>query len=286
MRGTARLAAALTLALTVVCAGGVRAAEEEVELGWFNRTELAAVFTDGNADSQTFGFKHKTTRQWERSRGWIRLEGTQAEARTASRFAVGSPMDFDIIEPDREKTVENYLAELRYDHRISERTFWNAGVSWDRNLQAGIEDRYIGYAGVGNIWWDRADLKFNTSYGVSYTDRTEEQPDPDKEDSFAGVRFNWGYLNKFGKVTTYTNDWTVNVSLDDTEDWNFDMVNAISVAMSERLALKVSLQWLYNNLPALETIVLLDPVMMEIGTVEVRKDELDTILSASLVIDF
>ena len=62
------------------------------------------------------------------------------------------------------------------------------------------------------------------------------------------------------------------------------MTNSIAVGINSRLALKVSLQWLYNNFPALEEIDLLGAE--EGATVMARKEKLDTIFSTSLVISF
>ena len=69
------------------------------------------------------------------------------------------------------------------------------------------------------------------------------------------------------------------------------MMNSITVAINARLALRVSLQWLYNSIPGLEEVPLfvLDPetgLKVEVGEVEVRKDQLDTIFSTSLVVNF
>ena len=67
-----------------------------------------------------------------------------------------------------------------------------------------------------------------------------------------------------------------------------DMTSAITVSMSEKLALRVSLQWLYNNKPALQEIdvIFIDESGAEIdfGTTTIRKEKLDTIISTSLVI--
>ena len=57
--------------------------------------------------------------------------------------------------------------------------------------------------------------------------------------------------------------------------------------MTKRLALKVSLRWLYDDLPALQEVPLFDtPAGTQTGTVFVELDELDTILRVSLVANF
>jgi len=265
--------------------------EEEQKLGWSNVTDLSLVVTEGNSSTETFGFKNRLRRNWERSRGLLRLEAVRsntADDQYALVEDLDNPDDFIIVTPGKTLDVEKYLVLGRYDRDISERFFWNVGASWDRNLDAGIVNRYTGWAGVGNIWWDRDDLAFSTDYGLSYTDREEEVPDPDKDDRFAGVRFGWDYLNAWGKLTTFTNEWNVNSNISQFSDWSSDMTSAITVAMSEKIALRVSLQWLFNNKPALEEI---DVIFIAsggeeatIGTTTVRKEKLDTIFATSLVI--
>lgn len=267
--------------------------EAEKELGWSNSTDLGLVITDGNSSTETLSFNNFLQRLWNNSRYTMRIEAVRSNtADDPFAVVIGEPDgDFYIEYPSKKLDVERYYIENRYDRSITERLFWNAGVSWERNKNAGILNRYVGFAGVGNLWWTREDLKFSTTYGLSYTDREDEVQDPFKDDTFIGFRFGWEYLNQWGKVTTYRNTWNYTNSLNDTSDYYSDMVNSISVAINERLALRVSLQWLYNSIPALENVTLfvLDQetgLKVEIGEVPIRKDELDTIFSTSLVINF
>lgn len=303
---------------------------------WDNDTELSLVATQGNAETISFGFKNVYQKWWgaqDNSRFQLKLEGTLSQE-ADDRFVVATldpsqPIDPDdpcsstgttctTVEPALKDSIERYLVEGRFDRKFSRRTLWHAGASWDRNLtdRSGVENRYIGFAGVGNIWWDNDDLRFRTNYGVSYTDREETTPDPLKEDRFGGLRFDWSYRNKWGKNVTYTNTWTINSSLDDTQDYNFDMINGISVTMTKKIALKVSLQWLYNNEPPLNTVDLecanpnpsdprdtipcdllcvddggapiscLDPGAMQLNNeTDIRKDKSDLIFNTSLVVE-
>jgi len=268
-------------------------AEEGEDLGWRNSTDLSLVVTEGNSSTETLGFNNYLTRLWSRSRYSLRVEAVRSNT-ADDPYAIVIPEtdgDFYVEYPDQALDVERYFIENRYDRSITERLFWNAGVSWERNKAAGILNRWVGFAGVGNLWWTREDLKFSTTYGLSYTDREDEIPDPLTDQSFSGFRFGWEYMNQWGKVTTYRNNWNFTNSLNDTSDYYSEMVNSISVAINSRLALKVSLQWLYNSVPGLENVSLfvLDPetgLRVEVGEVEIRKDSLDTIFSTSLVVNF
>jgi len=264
--------------------------EAEVDTGWSNETELSLVVTQGNSDTQTFGFKSALGRKWKRGDYSLRLESVRSDT-ADDRYAVadpGSDGGFIVVQPSPTLDVDKALILNEYHHKITDKFTWNAGLSWDRNKDAGIVRRYIAFAGVGNIWWDRDDLKFSTDYGFSYTDREEETPDPEKDDQFVGVRISWDFLYKIGKVTTLTNIFNINSNVNDFNDYYFDTTTAVAVAMNSHLALKVSLQFLLNNQPALEEIDLfLDPdQVVNIGTVEVPKDSLDTVFNTSLVIHF
>ena len=295
-------------------------AEAETK-SWTNESDLSLVVTEGNASAQTLGFRNLFQKHWQKSRFQLKLNGTQSKTAESSFRLVDPgftwepgedppPVTSTVIEPESEPDVEQYFIEGRYDSQITERLTWNVGASWDRNLDAGISSRTIVFGGLGNIWWDREDLLFNTSYGLSYTDRQDVTPDPERDDQFTGARFNWQYMNMWGKVTTYRNDWTINTNISDPQDFSFDMINSVAVKMTDHLALKVSLQFLYNNIPALEDVDVVavvrleDPdgipgngdeyfetvadggLTLELGTVQETKQKLDTVFNTSLVVSF
>ena len=276
--------AALVLAL------GTPAVMAQDETGWTHTAELSYVATDGNSEATSLGLSDLSRRQWAKSRFTVKLDAIRAETTdVVDRFAIETPPSVVTIE-ETTTTAERYLVEARYDRNISEKLFWFAGTSWDRNRPSGIEDRYQGFAGVGNIWWDTDDLKFRTDYAVSYTDQTDVVVDPAADDSFVGLRFSWEYRNKFGESTQYGNDFIVDYSLDESDDWRMDMTNFVAVAMNKRLALKVSLQFLYDHMPPRDLIPVfdMDPNAggTQTGTTFFEKDDLDTIFKAGLVVNF
>lgn len=280
--------ALVALAVLGLIAPCVRAAEEDEERGWSDKAELGVVATSGNTESTTFGFKNKLWWVGERSK----FETNAAGIRTRSivnKFAVGDPNGNFRVEEENDVTAENYYLDARYDHKISMKFFWFAGASWDRNEFAGIDSRTTGFGGVGNIWLNRKDHKFRTDYAATYTWQKNVVDDDDFDETFGGLRFSWAYLKKLNASTTYTNDLIINMNLEESEDWRGDMINAVAVSMSENLALKVSYQVLYDNLPSFEEIDIFDvspPGGTNLGTVLVELDEFDTILTASLVVNF
>jgi hypothetical protein len=153
--------------------------------------------------------------------------------------------------------------------------------------------------------------RFATSYGISYTDREEEKPDPEKDRLFAGARLGWDYMEQFNKGTTFENRFAANMNLSDPADYSLSTTSALTVSMASHVSLKVSLQWLYENEPALESdldviafVEVINPdgiagsgderfrtlssggAKLVVGSADARKDRLDTIFRTALVIKF
>jgi putative salt-induced outer membrane protein YdiY len=258
---------------------------------WSDAAEFGYVATAGNAQSTTLGFKNTLGRKWERSSFEVKTGGVRVSATTTTRTAVGpGPASFGVVEEkDTALSAENYFLNGRYDRTISGSVFWFAGGGWTRNRFAGVENRYEATGGIGNVWMDTDRAKFRTDYALSYTREDDVIRAPGVRDTFAGFRFSWKYEHRLGGTTTYGNDLVVDENLDDTSDLRGNMVNSVAVSMSRRLALKISLQSLYDHQPAFKEIPLLDappPGGVRIGTVLDRLDTLDTIFTASLVVTF
>jgi hypothetical protein len=85
---------------------------------------------------------------------------------------------------------------------------------------------------------------------------------------------------------SYTNELKLDGNLDRSTAWRGFNDNGFAVAMSSKLALKLGLQLLYENEPSLEEITLYDEDLEEIGTFVDELDSLDTIFTASIVVNF
>jgi putative salt-induced outer membrane protein YdiY len=305
-------------AATTVAAGDQA---EKPPSPWSNSTELSLVVTEGNSHTTSFGLKDTLEHKKDEARWRFRIDTLRTTKNDDAYLLIEPGLTFQpgetptpsprhAVRPASEPDIERYFTEGRYDHNISKVATWNAGASWDRNEDAGILNRYIVFAGVGHVWRDREDLAFRTSYGLSWTDREEEILDPEKEQRFPGARLSSDFKDKWGASTTYDNDFTFNISFEDFSDYNVDLIQGVSVSMSKHLSLKVSLQFLYANEPALEEVDviarvnLIDPdgipgngdeffetvdsggTEITIGEDSLRKEELDSTFRASLLISF
>jgi hypothetical protein len=248
--------------------------EEKKTSPWSNSTELSLVWTAGNSDVQTLGFKNTLEHKLSRGRTRIRLDTLRSDTSDDPYLLVEPGLTFlpgetlvdpptHEVRPGAEPDVARYFAEGKYEGNLSKAArwsaratgaTWNAGASWDRNEDAGILSRTIVFAGLGHTWRDRDDLKFRTTYGFSWTNRIEDVDDPEKDQKFVGLRLTSDFTDKWGANTTYDNDFTYNVSFKDLSDWNADLIQGVSVMMSKHLALKISLQLTYANEPALEDV--------------------------------
>lgn len=262
-----------------------RAQDDRPPPGWYNTTELTAVWAAGNARSSTFGFKNELRRLWEKATLSVQVGGLRTESTMRSRRAVGSATSYQVIDSTTsDVTAENYSARARLDRAISERTFVYASIGWLRNTFAGVESRYTLVGGLGNTWVDRESASLKTDYGVTYT--VQNDVAGDERDTFAGLRFGAEAKKEITATTKYTGALIVDENLDETSDLRVDLTNAIAVTISDGLALKTSLQLLFDNQPSPVRIPLFGPGGQPLGEeVTTALKKLDSLFTVALVID-
>src|SRR4030065_352058 len=86
----------------------------------------------------------------------------------------------------RPRGPKNSVRAGQNDRRISKRLLGQAGLSWDRNRFAGIDDRVIFTTGFGYEWVEKSRTQVKNSAGLTYTLRQTVGQDTA---SFAGLRF-------------------------------------------------------------------------------------------------
>ena len=261
---------------------------EEQQLGWSAKAELSYVRAAGNAKADTLGVKSTAIHQWTHASLTLKANGLRAESSEIRRVAVGEPESFVVREESfSQLTAENYLLSGTFDRNVSERLFLKAGASWERNRFKGIDNRYLGLLGLGNTWLDGERLKLETGYGVTVTRQEDVSPSPDADPTFVGAQASWDFSWRFSDNASFESELAFDANLAQTSDFRVDTTSSVSVSMTKRLALKVSLQWLYQNLPALTSVPLENPPGVDTGrTVLVPLEKLDTIFTTSIVVDF
>ena len=282
----------VTLVLTILVATGVgpaHAQDDDADPGWSDTTELTVVFTGGNAEASTLGFKNELGRAWESSDLVVGVGALRAESTAITRTAVGvSPLSFQLTKDSVSAlTAESYYARGQFDRELSASTFWYAGTGWERNTFAGIQNRYSWGGGVGNTWVDGDTSTFKTGYGLTYTLQDDVVETTDGNDTFAGLRLSYDYRRQLTANTEFTSVLVADENLQDTSDFRTDLINALAVSMSSQLALKVSWQLLFDHLPSLVGLPLIVAGGTPTGdTVFAELETVDNLLTFALVASF
>lgn len=263
--------------------------EEEAtpERPWSDSAEFSWVLIGGNAESSTIGFKNLYQYKWSNALFTLKTGAIRAESTIYTRFALGSPGDFSIIEQkDTKKTAEHYYINGQYDGNISKTFFWFAGAGWYRNEFSGIRNRYSTFGGVGNIWVDSERIKFKTDYGLQYTDETPVFEPEDYDGSYVSLRLSYNYFQKIFQFSEFNQDFEWIANLEEPSDFRANLLNSFTTALNHFLSLKIGLDLLYNNEPAYAGVPLFDDTMTQIGTVPYQLDELDYNFTTALVVTF
>lgn len=278
-----RAVAAAVAAAVALAAAGRAGAQEPIE--WENSTELSFVSTGGNASSTTLGAKGTLAGTKAANTVKIELGGIRSSIDVTTRTATGTPTTYTVSETTvSQVTAENYFLRARYDRKI-EPAYAFVGAGWDRNTFAGIRSRYAVVAGIGRAFVDGESGHLKVDVGGTYTIQKDVRPVAGAKEGFGGVRLTVDAVRKLSATTEYGSVLVIDENLADTEDLRADWTNSISVGLSQKLALKTSLQLLFDNLPSQLGVPLLGAGGTPTGTtVTTPGDKVDRILTLTLVI--
>jgi putative salt-induced outer membrane protein YdiY len=273
----------------MLVAGAVPLGGQEKKAGllgpWASTAEVSYVVTGGNAATSALSLGVSLTRKWTNDTLQFKSYVLRSNATTTTRTAQGTVDDFDVLEERVTRRVaENYLLAGQYDRRISKKLLGQAGLSWDRNRFAGVDDRVIVSTGFGFAWVERPRTVLKTAAGLTYTAR---QYVGQGTESFAGFRLSLTGDRKIAANSSVSTVFVFDDNLKRMKDWHFDWTNSVAASISKSLALKVSLRMLNANIPALQDLPLLDPLGQPTGLfVPYPLKRLDAFLTTSIVINF
>ncbi|MFO7769530.1 MAG: DUF481 domain-containing protein [bacterium] len=255
------------------------------ETGWSDTAELSYVVTAGNAQSATLGFSNKMVRRWPSAEFEMRFSGIRAESTTQTRVvtAAGPPVEVSTWS-DTRLSAENYGMSTRYSRTLSEHMFWYGGVSWKRNRFAGFDNRYIAAGGLGTTWFEEPGHRFRTEYAATFT--RQEDLLSSEPSTFAGARLSWEYARRLTDTADFENVLELDANLQETEDFRADMDSSVQVRVSQKLALKVGLKWIFDNRPSFVAVDDPEGLLPPGETARVQLEKLDTLFTTSLVLNF
>jgi putative salt-induced outer membrane protein YdiY len=220
------------------------------EPGTYANADLSYVLTSGNSSTSSLGFKGDLTHRWAKHSIGFAAGGLRASSSPDTRYAVGTPGDFEVVIPESELTAEAYYGRGRYDYKLSDRLYYTLGGGWERNRFSGIENRWLVDTGLGYIFVNNERTSFRGALGITYTSESYTADDG-RDGSFFGARGGWDFRQKLFSNTTFTHTLLADENLEDTDDLRLDANFGVHVAMSSRLGLKVNWRLLWDNQPAL-----------------------------------
>ena len=277
------------IALLVVVPAAAQEEEDGRKTGWFDTADVSFVITGGNSQSATLGLKNRLERSWQRSSFKWTISAVRVETTTLTQTAVLRPPDDIEVTEEKltELTAESYQSSASFERSFGKRVFWRVGSDVLRNTISGIDYRWSGVAGLGHTWFDRKRSKLQTSYGLALTTQQDVVPDPERDDTFVAARLGWDYRLALTSTTTFSSVFSLEQNLGDLEDTRIDTTNDVAVHISDRLALKASLQLQFANQPALIDVAVVTEDGDDAGlTVFVPARKLDSFFNIALVFDF
>ena len=251
--------------------------------GLYASADLSYVLTSGNSSSSSLGFKGDLTRRFTRHSIGFAAGGIRASSSPDARYAVGTPLDFEVQVPEAEPTAEAYYGRGRYEFKLSDRLFYTLGAGWERNRFSGIENRWVVDTGMGYVLLNSDRVGLRGAAGLTYTSE-DFTVDDGGDGSFLGARAGWDFRYGLLATTTFTHTLIFDQSFEDSSDQRIDAQFGLRVAMSAKLGLKVNWRILFDNQPASAEIPLFAPGGAPTGTTVVAPyKKTDQGFSVSLV---
>lgn len=245
-------------------------------------------FSSGNSESANLGLDAEAGGGVGRFRLSIDGGAFRAGVADAGRVAVGEPDDFVVR---RESAASTSANRAHFRVRLAgaeEREVGGfAAAGWERDLPAGVRGRYDLTAGVGRTLGGGSPGGLPAvalSAGLSLVRQRDLILDEDTADDTLALRLDArsaGRLRAFDLSLDAATVW----NLRERGDLRLDATGAAEVPITARLALRASLQTLFDARPALERIPLAPAAGAEpAGEVSARRARLDSILLASLAV--
>jgi putative salt-induced outer membrane protein YdiY len=201
------------------------AAEEPL---WEGTLGLAYLATSGNADTQTVGFDLAAERQ---PRPW----------------GLATSASFHRVQRDGEVTAERYVAKARAKRSLAER--WNlfGGLSADKDEFADVDLRLV--TEVGGTWKALTGPRHELALDAALTWTDEDRVAPEADSNYLGALLGLTYAWQLSETAELGQEILYYPNFDVTGDWRAESVTALSAAVLQRLAVKLSYEVRYRHQP-------------------------------------
>jgi hypothetical protein len=250
------------------------------------QAELSAISTLGNSQAFTFGLSNKLSYSWNGYEMQARLGAINVETTRKIFTAEGTPEDYEVVETEElTRTEEKLYLGGGFLKAYRPLLHGYATLDWDRNEPAGVQDRLSASLGLASPWHNEEAFKFRTGYGLQYTSENQVVEPSGYDRSSLGLRLEVNLLKGFAEKSKFTLDAVGVGNLEESSDWRADVKSALTSTLWKKVALKVGLNLGYDHQPAFRSVPLVEDGVSR-GTVLVPLEELDLLLTSTLVINF
>ena len=218
-----------------LCMASGAIAEEEI--GWNGNLGLAYLQTDGNTESQTLSLDAKVQRSF-----------SQAKLTAEGKGLYGKK--------EGETTEKSWIASLKYDQNVTDRTYLYALETVDRNTLKGIEFRFNHQGGLGHYFIKTEKDTLKVEIGAGYVSEHQIIVDPldplmkiKDENGYPSARAFGEYSHVFTETTRFEQTVEFLPNLKETEDYMINEESALITNLFGQFALKVSFSVTFDHLP-------------------------------------
>lgn len=149
---------------------------------------------------------------------------------------------------DKTTTVDNFFATGKYDYFLTEKFYLFGSIRYDHDRIADLKHRVIPGIGVGYLWFDEPDFKFDTEAGLAYVH--EEFEDGDTNDVMSGRLAYHLKKNLWGEKVGLFHDLEYYPSLERLDDFLIITDAGIRTALTTKMFAEYKIEYRYDATPA------------------------------------
>ncbi|UCE60276.1 MAG: DUF481 domain-containing protein [Phycisphaerales bacterium] len=206
-------------------------AEAEIEAAkpkWSAVLEGGATYTEGNRDTLEGHGRFDVKRTTSDDRLHLYLAGKYAE-------------------DDDDRTANEYLGGIRYEHSLTERWYWYARTELEYDEFEDLDLRATAAFGGGYYWLKKPEHELKTSLGLGYR---HESYDGGRTEDDAVVDLGLDYRIDLTPVAQFTHSTVYSPDIEDTANYRLRLDTALLIPFKDdRWAWKLGMTNEYNSRP-------------------------------------